>query len=238
VDGGSAEPTDSAADHASGDSGAPIVDAAHPTPDTGREDAGSAGDGFPDPSTFLCNLFIGVSVTGDWFTAGFEDGLNGDRWEAKTQSLAFVEKWANPTDAVWSQAVVSACPGRASSPDRVIFTGVNWTFTTESEWEDQLTNVIETLKSKFASLREIDLMTMLRAPGNQVCGNPGSPEQVVQPFIDAAVAAVAAKYPGFVREAPPFYAPSCDVFLPNSPHFADGGAAAVAKVMRDYYESH
>jgi hypothetical protein len=61
---------------------------------------------------------------------------------------------------------------------------------------------------------------------------------VVQPFIDDAITAVVAKYPAFVRAAPKFFAPSCDVFLPNSPHFADGGAATVAAVMRAYYQNN
>lgn len=186
----------------------------------------------------MCNSFVGVSVTSDWFSAGFETGLAGDHWQIKAQSLAFVEKWANPSDAVWSQALASDCKTGADNPDRVIFTGVNWTFTTEAEWETQLTAVVQTLKGKYSALREIDLMTMLRAPNNMVCGNPGSPEQVVQPYIDQAISAVVAKYPTLVRALPPFYAPSCDVFLPNSPHYATGGAAAVGKVYHDYFVNH
>jgi hypothetical protein len=56
--------------------------------------------------------------------------------------------------------------------------------------------------------------------------------------LDDAIKTVAAKYPNLVRIAPPFYAPSCDVFLPNSPHYADGKAATVSKVFSDYYVDH
>ena len=63
-------------------------------------------------------------------------------------------------------------------------------------------------------------------------------EQVVKPIIDQALTAVGATYPKRVRVLPPFFAPSCAVFQTNSPHFADGQAAVVAKVYRDYFLTH
>jgi len=56
--------------------------------------------------------------------------------------------------------------------------------------------------------------------------------------VDEAIATVAAKYPNLVRVAPPFYAPSCDVFQPDSPHYAAGKAADVSKVFSAYYVNH
>ena len=203
--------------------------------------AGGSASSFPDPSRFACNAMLGVSVTGDWYTAGFETGLNGDKWQLKWRTQTFVEQWADPKNDIWSQAFVSGCTNGSSNPDRVIFTGVNWTFTTAAQWETQLTAVVENLKTKYSALKEIELMTMLRAPGNQLCGNTevaATHEQVVAPFVDQAIQAVVAKYPTLVRAAPAFYAPDCAVFLPDSPHFADGKAAVVAKVMRDYYATH
>lgn len=205
--------------------------------------AGSAGAGneFPDPSTFVCNAMYGVSVTGDWYSAGFETGLVGDRWELRWKTGAFVEQWADPNSSVWSQALISACANGSTNPDRVIFTGVNWTYTTKAEWETKLTAVVENLKTKYSALKEIDLMTMLRAPNNTVCGDPNGEftrEQVVAPYIDEAIAAVVAKYPKLVRAAPKFYAPSCDVFLKDSPHFANGKASVVAGVIRAHYSKN
>ena len=211
------------------------------TGSAGAGGSGGTGPSFPDPSSFVCNAMLGVSVTGDWYNAGFETGLDGSKWQLKWRNLTFVEQWADPTNDIWSQAFTSNCANGSSTPDRVIFTGVNWTYTTEAEWETKLTAVVETLKGKYPALKEIDLMTMLRAPGNNLCGNTNvaaSHEQVVAPFIDQAIAAVVAKYPSLVRAAPPFYAPDCAVFLPDSPHFADGKAAVVAKVIRDYYATH
>ena len=189
----------------------------------------------------MCNAVLGVSVTADWFNAGFETGLAGDKWQLKWQSLSFVEQWADPANAVWQTPLTSACSSGSTNPDRVIFTGVNWTYTTEADWETQLTKVVETVKTKYPAVREIDLTTMLRAPNNQVCGDPSvaaTNEQVVQPFIDQALTAVGAKYPKLVRVLQKFYAPSCAVFQTNSPHFADGQAAVVAQVYRDYFTAH
>jgi hypothetical protein len=205
--------------------------------------AGSGGSGatFPDPSTFVCNGMLGVSVNGDWFSAGFEDVVDNAKWQLRWRTQAFVEQWADPQNSIWSEPLVSACANGSTNPDRVLYTGVNWTYTTAAEWVTQLTAVVENIKTKYPAVKEIDLMTMLRAPGNKICGDPNGAstrEQITAPFVDEALATVAAKYPTLVRVAPPFYAPSCDVFLPDSPHYAVGKAPAVSKVFSDYYVNH
>ncbi|HEV8247324.1 MAG TPA: hypothetical protein VGP93_16210, partial [Polyangiaceae bacterium] len=101
-----------------------------------------------------------------------------------------------------------------------------------AEWVTQLDAIVKMLQQKYPGIKEIDLMTMLRAPNNMSCG---SAETVVQPFIDQAIATVAAKYPGLVEIAPKMYAPSCDVFTGGGPHFTTAGKATIAKVYSDYY---
>ncbi|HXK20032.1 MAG TPA: hypothetical protein VNG33_19610 [Polyangiaceae bacterium] len=211
----------------------------------GGSSGGAGGSGgaatFPDPSTFVCNGMLGVSVNDDWFTAGFETVVPDAKWQLRWRSLAFVELWADPQNSIWSEPLVSACASGSTSPDRVLYTPVNWTYTTTDEWLPKLTAVIENIKTKYQGVKEIDLMTMLRAPGNMVCGDPSvaaTKEQVTAPVLDQSITLVAAKYPGLVRVLPPFYAPSCDVFLPNSPHYAAGKAAVVSKVFSDYFATH
>src|SRR5262249_13856041 len=51
---------------------------------------------------FTCTEVLGVSVTGDWFGAGFEDGIDGGRWQARSRTHAFVEQWADPNSDLWS----------------------------------------------------------------------------------------------------------------------------------------
>src|SRR5882672_9368442 len=142
---------------------------------------------------FVCTEILGVSVTGDWFGAGFEKGIDEGRWQVRWRSKAFVELWADPASDLWALPPQSACTKRADDPDRVIFTAVNWEWKTREEWESR-----------------IELMTMLRAPGNQTCG---SVMTVVQPYVDEAIAAVVARHPGLVTAAPKVFLKTCEPFL-------------------------
>jgi hypothetical protein len=116
---------------------------------------------------------------------------------------------------------------RSNDPDHVIFTGVNWQYKTQEEWQQKYVEVVETLKSKYPGLRRLDLLTMLRGPQNHSCG---STMTVVEPFIDAAVAAVVAKYPGLVFAAPKIETSTCDIFTKGGPHFTPQGMATAAKI--------
>jgi hypothetical protein len=179
---------------------------------------------------FLCTQVIGVSVTGDWFGAAFEDGLDGSRWQALWRKQAFLEAWADPTSDLWTMKPQSPCARRSDNPDRVIFTAVNWEYKTREPWEKGLSAVVATVRAKYPGVRRIDLLTMLRAPGNRSCG---SEMTVVAPYVDEAVAAVAALSPGLVFAGPKVMAESCDVFTKGGPHFTDPGMAAVARLYRD-----
>ncbi|GAC1353192.1 MAG: hypothetical protein NVSMB1_24060 [Polyangiales bacterium] len=199
------------------------------------DDAVPATEGGVGGKTFTCNQVIGVSVTGDWFNGGFLKGVDTTRWQAKTKLHQFVELWADPKNAAWSIPIVNPCAKNATNPDRVIFTGVNWTYTTAAQWVTSLTAVVENIKSKYPGVKQIELLTMLRAPGNKSCG---SIETVVQPFIDEAILTVSAKYPGLVIPANKFYAPSCTVFTGGGPHYTAAGVPIVAKVYSDYYSKN
>ena len=176
---------------------------------------------------FTCTQVMGVSVTGDWFNAGFENGVDNARWQVMWRKKAFIELWADPTNEIWSVPIQSACAQNATTPDRIIFTGVNWEQTAEPWWEQQFEKVIVNLKAKYPNVRRIDLLTMLRSPGNQSCGNVMS---VVQPFVDEAIAGVVSKHPGVVFAAPKVFAPSCEVFTKGGPHYTDSGMAAVGQI--------
>ncbi len=43
------------------------------------------------PSAFVCTQIMGVSVTGDWFGAGFEEGIDGGRWQSVWRQHAFLD---------------------------------------------------------------------------------------------------------------------------------------------------
>jgi hypothetical protein len=190
---------------------------------------------FPSPKSYPCNLLVGTSVQHDWFVSGFETGVDDARWEALAPAqagISFVQLWANPNSSLWTMVKTSPCTDHADNPDRVLFVPVNWEYTTAAQWITEIEAVLGVLQSKFSNLKEVDLLTMLRAPGNVSCG---SVETVVQPFVDEAIQAVAAKHPALVRIAPKMFAPSCDVFTGGGPHFTAQGMKTVAKLYSDYY---
>ena len=125
----------------------------------------------PSPDAFVCTQVMGVSVTGDWFGAGFEDGIDGGRWQALWRSHAFVDLWADPASDLWAMKPQSPCAQRSDNPDRVIFTGVNWEYKTREAWQEKLAAVVETIRTKYPGVRRIDLLTMLRGPDNRTCGS-------------------------------------------------------------------
>jgi hypothetical protein len=184
----------------------------------------AAGDG-----PFVCTEILGVSVTGDWFGAGFEEGIDGSRWQARSRPHAFVELWADPSSDVWTIPAESPCARRSDDPDRVIFTAVNWQYRTREEWEAKLDALVATIREKRQGVRRIELMTMLRGPGNRTCG---SEMTVVQPYVDDAIAAVAARNPGLVVPAPRVELASCEPFTKGGPHFTPAGMAVVARLYQ------
>lgn len=184
---------------------------------------------------FVCTEIIGVSVTGDWFDHGFENGIDGGRWQARWKQHAFVEQWADAASELWTMKLDSPCAQRSDNPDRVIFTGVNWEYKTADEWKTKLTAVVEVLRKKYAGLKRVELLTMLRGPESRTCG---SDMTVVAPYIDEAVAAVAKQFPGLVTVGPKVEIDTCDVFTKGGPHFTEAGMPAVAKTYQKALGAH
>lgn len=194
------------------------------------------------PKTFTCTIVIGPSFTYDWFTAGFETapGIDNNRWEGLAPAqpgAAFIQDWADPNATqLWALPKISPCLQRSVNPDRVIFVGVNWTYTTAAEWLAAYEMAIKTIQSKFPDSKEIELATLIRGPNNQGCGGPEETSQVVvPPFVDAAIQMAVASHPGLIKASPKLEAPSCDVFVGPGPHLSATGARVVAKVYSDYY---
>ena len=210
------------------------------TTDGGGSGGAAPADG-PTSKGYTCTLVIGVSVTHDWFTGGFEmgAGIDNTRWEglAPVQAdVSFIQIWADPNAALWKMAKLSPCAMNPDNPDRVIFVGVNWTYTTAAEWLTQYDAVVKTIQGKFSNVKTIYIDTLIRGPNNHNCGgNDATSEVVVRPFIDDAIQTEVAKTPGLLKAAPKLYVPDCNVFMGAGPHFTAAGVKAVAKVYSDYY---
>jgi len=202
---------------------------------------GAASTDGPAAKGYTCTLVVGVSVTHDWFTGGFElaAGIDNARWEGLAPAQAdvsFIQIWADPNAALWKMAKLSPCAMNAENPDRVIFVGVNWQYTTAAEWLTQYDAVVKTVQGKFPGVKTIYLDTLIRGPGNHNCGgNDATSEVVVRPFIDDAIQTEVAKSPGLLKAAPKLFVPDCNVFMGAGPHFTAAGVKTVAKVYSDYY---
>jgi hypothetical protein len=187
----------------------------------------------PAPETrYRCTLIVGLTVTQEWFGAGFEDEVPNQRWQARLRPHTFVDDWANPEHEAWREPVVSPCADRPESPDRVLVFVANWTLPDAAAWKEPLARLIRTVHEKFPALRRLELLTMLRAPQNQSCGDPKS---VVEPYIDQALREAAAAAPGLVQVGPALQVPSCDVFEKGGPHFNASGRIVVAKLVARAY---
>ena len=196
-------------------------------------------------SQFVCNQVIGLTLTREWYQAGFEHapGIADDRWQLKARQSGYITEWSNPNSDFWNQQPQSPCAKASASPDHVVLTVLSWRppcCATQAEWEAQVGKAVATLQSKYAGLKRIDLMTVIRGPRNQGCpAPPAKDEYIAMPQeFDAALAGVAAKFPGLVFVGPKTEAPACASFVGGGPHLTKDGNAEVAKAIAAYFVKH
>jgi hypothetical protein len=204
-------------------------------------DAGATPDAEP-PTTgtpagpFDCTLIIGINATSEWYTQGFENLVDNGKWEILRVHSGFVELWADPKNAVWGGSPSSACTKNANNPDRVIFIALNFDTTMLDQWVPPLTNVVKNLKAKYSNLKNIELGTFVRAPGNKPCPQAPAKRSTIAPAEDEAIAMVAAANPGLVTVSPKFEAKTCSEFSGNPPHPSAAGGKAWAAMMAEHYK--
>jgi len=191
---------------------------------------------------FTCNQVTAMTLTREWYQAGFEQapGILDDRWQLKARQSGYITEWSNPHSDFWNQTPQSPCANGSATPDHVVITVLSWTppcCTTQAQWEAQIGAAVTTLKAKYAGLRRVDLMTVIRGPGNKSCPLPAAAGETVSmpPELDDAFAAVAAKSSGLVFVAPKFEVPSCEAFRGGGPHLTAMGNAEVAKAIGTYF---
>lgn len=192
------------------------------------------------PTMFTCNLILGIDSTSEWFGAGFEDQVDNASWQLTYYHPGFVENWAKADDMVWSLMPTSPCSKNSGNPDRVIFNifaDPSGTYKDKAAYVTGIEQAIANLVAKYSNLVRIDLLTMTRAPDNMPC-DPSNRMSIVEPYVDEAVAEVAANHPELVTASPVFYAPDCNVYTDGGPHFTDTGRVTVADIYGDYYTSH
>ena len=73
---------------------------------------------------FVCNQAIGLTLTREWYDAGFEQapGISDDRWQLKARQSAYITEWSNPTVISGISPPQSPCANGSASPDHVVLT--------------------------------------------------------------------------------------------------------------------
>jgi hypothetical protein len=230
-----------------GSGGAAGADAAVTAPDgAGAVMAdGSAGDGAAsdvrEEANFTCTLVLGAFQTSQWYDAGFEKAVGTERWEIKSAHNNWTEKWADPGNAIWNLPTVSPCATNPTKPDRVLLIVYKDMFSPPippAVWEPEITKDVQNIKTKYPSVRRIELLTLARAPNNQPCPGNTSRNIVISPDIENAIQAVADKSGGLVAVGPKYYVPDCSMFLMNITTLTDNAGALVAPMLVDYYKAH
>jgi hypothetical protein len=249
---------------ASSASGAAGGGAGGATSGGGASGAGAGGTGAggaaATPMNFTCSEYLGLLTTNEWYTQGFEaDGVDAAKWQLKYHHYGYVGTWADPNSVFWSDVgdsfdltkgspIQSACTVNSTAPDRLVFAALDWEMATEDAWVTALEAVLVTFKAKYPTLRWVDLMTMIRCPGNQKCNpnadygpgaNQSAPRQdcYVPPFEDSAIAKVAAAHPDFVGVGPKVEALACRVPIDGA-HLSVESNQHAAQVIATYYAAH
>src|SRR5262245_17632174 len=207
--------------------------------DAGGADRGGGADAV-GPTGFVCSQVTAMTLTREWYDAGFESFVAGDRWQLKAREHGYITEWANPNSDFWNEPIESPCANGSTSPDHVVLTVLSWApacCVTQPEWDTQINQAIANLKAKYSGLKRIDLMTVIRGAGNMLCPAPPAVGEtiVIPPELDAALAAAAAQFPNFVFVAPKFEAPNCAAFSGGGPHLTTAGNTAVARMIASYF---
>ena len=185
----------------------------------------------------MCNQVTGGKLTEEWFAAGFENVVDNARWQVKWREDAYVEVWADLQSSFWTAQIDSVCASNTSAPDRLVFGTVSFKYKTQAEWRTGITQAVNNFKSKWPSVRRIDLVTQIRGPNNMLCPTPPTAGETiaVPPEQDAAMADVAAAFPGFVFVGPKVEAHACSEFQGGGPHLTAAGNMANVSVLADYF---
>src|SRR6478752_6930744 len=203
----------------------------------GAGNAGAAGTGGGSAGPFVCNQLTGGKLTEEWFIAGFEKVVDSSRWQVKWREDAYVEVWADAQSSFWTAQVDSTCANGSSAPDRLVFGAVSFKYKTQAEWRTGITQAVNNFKAKWPSVRRVDLVSQIRGPNNMLCPTaPIAGETIaVPPEQDAAMAEVAAAFPGFVFVGPKVQAHSCSEFVGGGPHLTTAGNTANVQPFADYF---
>jgi hypothetical protein len=198
-------------------------------------DAPSSVEAGPVSKDFVCSWMLGITTTGEWYRAGFEKVVDDARWQVTPIEMGHLEKWADPQHPIWNSPIQSPCAQNSKTPDRIAFNATKYEWTTVAEFLPAYVAVVNNIKTKYPSVKRIDLMTYGRAPGNKQCVGANRPTYSwIKPVQDEAAAMAEAMFPGFVFNCPKWEHKACSDFG-LCPHVSAAANATLAKTIGEYF---
>jgi hypothetical protein len=223
----------------------------------GRIDAdpASAAERVPG-GPFACTELVGLFSTGEWWDAGFYEGLGEQkaRWQGRFSHYGYTYEYAKPDSYAWSATNVGGvnnvrlsapCAQSSGAPDRIVYQAWSWELTSEEAWVQSLESALTTIRQKRPSAKRIDIMTIIRCPTNGWCHSdkpalgPHTDHDAtrqdchVPDFVDSAFAKVAANHPELVSVAPKFESLKCPERI-DGIHLHEQNGPAAAPIARYY----
>ncbi len=211
----------------------------------------SQGGTGPSAGPFTCTMVLGLFTTSQWFngtTPGGasktflqQPGIDATKWEGKMQKYSYVEKWADPMNALWSLTTANPCAANPTTPDRVLFVAFSPdTKHDQPTFQALIEKVIANIQAKYPSAKEIDLLTMGRAPGNMLCPNNSDTDTVIGAYEDDAFQAIADASNGLIKVGPKYYVPDCQnsYIFANDTDYTTTAANSLAIQNATYYAAH
>jgi len=207
------------------------------------EGGGGSGDGggFPPGlryNDFTCSWVLGIHTTAEWFMAGFTTVVDGTRWQASGIEMAQFQ-WANAGYGGWNPAgAMNPCKVNSKTPDRIVFCGVDTGSTTVQAYLTEYAAAMNNIKTKFPSVKRVDIMTTAVGPGDMECiGANRSGSSFIRPVQNQAITQTVAMFPGFAFECPRWEVASCKDFG-LCPHISAAANAALAMTMGQWFIAH
>ena len=196
--------------------------------------AGGMG-GTAGAASFVCSQVQGLTLTRQWYLADFEEHVVDAQWQMKAAQSAYVDEWAKSDGPFWATPLESPCQAAAMAPDRVVFVVLSWTIMAQADWQTAVQGAVDAIKTHYPGVRRIDLMTIIRGPGNMACGDPNAYAESthIPAALDAALAQVASGSPDLVHVAPQFAVDACTDFEGTGPHLTSAGNTKLAAKIAD-----
>lgn len=222
------------------------------SPGLGRVEARGARAVAPPDGPFTCTELIGLFSTGEWWDAGFYDGLGTQktRWQGRFSHYGYTYEYAKPESYAWSPVslggvnnvrLTTPCAAHADAPDRIVYQAWTWELTSKQAWVESLEAAVKTIRAKRPSAKRIDIMTIIRCPSNGWCHldkpalGPNTDHDAtkqdchVPDYVDEAIAAVAARHGNVVSALPKFESTGCAAQI-DGIHLHEQSAAAAAPI--------